>query len=176
MAKGEDRVDKLTDQLLGGQHVTGTSHYFRVCNDLADKYIEALATGKIAVALKLKEQIRTAVIYMNYRPMDTGMNPKDVPIKHIRWALQHPIVQPSVLSKEQRARVDSPIKGVRAFCMECQGNDTVGVRECASVNCPLWPFRMGTNAFYGKLTDAEAEMTDQQVIDEAEEDGIQEAV
>lgn len=119
-----------------------------------------------AKALKLKDQVRTAVIVFTYR----GMNPKEVPAEHMKWALQHPLDEQNYLSKEQRARIDGPTKAVRAFCMNCQGNDAAGVRECAAVNCPLWAFRMGHNPFYGKLAQGEVELTDAEVAQELEED------
>ena len=35
-----------------------------------------------------------------------------------------------------------PLKAIRAFCLECQGG-TKAVRECATTNCVLHPYRMG---------------------------------
>lgn len=32
---------------------------------------------------------------------------------------------------------------IRAFCKECQGWDIIGITECTSPYCPLFPFRNG---------------------------------
>ncbi len=37
----------------------------------------------------------------------------------------------------------TPIKSIRAKCLDCCCNQPSEVRLCPSVNCPLWPFRMG---------------------------------
>jgi len=39
----------------------------------------------------------------------------------------------------------SPIKAIRANCIDCCGGQLKEVRECPAVDCPLYPFRMGTN-------------------------------
>ena len=43
---------------------------------------------------------------------------------------------------------ESPIKAIRAKCLDCSGNSEGEVRKCVSVTCALWPFRMGTNVFH----------------------------
>jgi len=40
-------------------------------------------------------------------------------------------------------RLLTPIKAVRAYCIECSGFDRVEVKGCEMVDCPLWPYRMG---------------------------------
>ena len=37
----------------------------------------------------------------------------------------------------------TPIKAIRAFCLECVGHQPGAVRTCADELCPLWPYRMG---------------------------------
>jgi hypothetical protein len=39
--------------------------------------------------------------------------------------------------------VRSPMKAIRAFCLDCAGGIPAEVRKCAAVRCPLWPLRMG---------------------------------
>ncbi len=39
----------------------------------------------------------------------------------------------------------TPIKAIRAKCLECSGFQPKEVRECQIDTCPLFPFRMGTN-------------------------------
>lgn len=45
---------------------------------------------------------------------------------------------------------ESPIKAIRAKCLDCSGANAAEVRKCVAVNCALWPFRMGRNPFWGK--------------------------
>lgn len=34
-------------------------------------------------------------------------------------------------------------KAIRAKCLDCCANDAAEVRKCVSIQCPLWPMRMG---------------------------------
>lgn len=48
------------------------------------------------------------------------------------------------------------LKVIRAKCSDCCCGNTGEVRRCVAVNCPLWPYRMGTNPFRSvNLTDEE---------------------
>ena len=40
----------------------------------------------------------------------------------------------------------SPTEAIRSKCLDCC-HTAQEVRYCASVNCALWPFRMGKNPF-----------------------------
>ena len=37
----------------------------------------------------------------------------------------------------------TPIKAIRAKCLECQAGGRKAIRECAADSCPLHPYRMG---------------------------------
>jgi hypothetical protein len=37
----------------------------------------------------------------------------------------------------------TPIKAIRAKCMDCTCNQPKEIRECPIIGCPLWPYRMG---------------------------------
>lgn len=37
----------------------------------------------------------------------------------------------------------TPIKAIRARCLDCCGGQKAEVRLCPSQKCPLWPYRMG---------------------------------
>jgi hypothetical protein len=37
----------------------------------------------------------------------------------------------------------SPLRAIRAFCIECSGNNKAEVRRCPCEKCQLFPFRMG---------------------------------
>lgn len=50
---------------------------------------------------------------------------------------------------EQRT---TPLKAIRAKCLDCSCGSAAEVRECVIPTCPLFPFRMGHNPNI-KLTD-----------------------
>lgn len=37
----------------------------------------------------------------------------------------------------------TPIKAIRAKCMDCTNSQFVEIKECKIKNCPLWEYRMG---------------------------------
>jgi hypothetical protein len=39
----------------------------------------------------------------------------------------------------------TPLKTIRAFCLECAGRSPKEVRYCSSANCPLYFYRFGRN-------------------------------
>lgn len=39
----------------------------------------------------------------------------------------------------------SPLKALRARCLDCCAGSAHEVRLCTAAACPLWPFRMGSN-------------------------------
>jgi hypothetical protein len=39
----------------------------------------------------------------------------------------------------------SPLRAIRAHCLDCCAGSTQEVAKCMALNCPSWPFRMGTN-------------------------------
>jgi hypothetical protein len=45
----------------------------------------------------------------------------------------------------------TPIKAIRAKCLDCSGGSETEVRKCVAVECPLWPFRMTKNPFHGSF-------------------------
>ena len=52
----------------------------------------------------------------------------------------------------------TPQQAIRAFCTECLGWQG-DPKDCASVLCPVWPYRGKSLAYNGKRT---ANMTDEQ--------------
>lgn len=42
-------------------------------------------------------------------------------------------------------KILSPLKAIRAKCLDCMCDQPSEVRLCPSENCPLWPYRMGHN-------------------------------
>lgn len=43
---------------------------------------------------------------------------------------------------------ESPLKAIRAFCIECSGDSAYEVTRCSSETCPLKPFRFGKNPYH----------------------------
>ncbi len=39
----------------------------------------------------------------------------------------------------------TPLKALRARCLDCCAGQVAEVRKCVAVRCPSWPFRMGRN-------------------------------
>jgi len=40
-------------------------------------------------------------------------------------------------------KVLTPLKAIRAHCIECSGGEKKEVKECPMERCPLYPYRMG---------------------------------
>lgn len=121
----------------------------------------------------LEYKIARREFYLVY----VGANPKDIPIAVIREHVGTVENSDNMVQQYQR-RIKSPPSGIRGFCMTCMGGQSTLIRECESMNCPLWPFRMGTNPFTGKTlppvedlileddaTDAEIEEDDNEDAD-----------
>ena len=50
--------------------------------------------------------------------------------------------------------ITSPIKAIRAKCLDCCCDQREEVKLCPAKDCPLWPFRMGKNPYRTRtLTD-----------------------
>ena len=51
------------------------------------------------------------------------------------------------MSEEQKetAEITSPIKAIRAKCLDCCIGQREEVKLCPAKDCPLWPFRLGKN-------------------------------
>jgi hypothetical protein len=52
--------------------------------------------------------------------------------------------------------IESPIKAIRAKCIDCSGGTWSEVRKCVATACPLWPFRMGVNVFHSRRGTSDA--------------------
>jgi hypothetical protein len=47
-------------------------------------------------------------------------------------------------------RAQNPLNAIRAKCLDCCCGNAAEVRKCVSIDCALWPYRMGTNPFRKK--------------------------
>ena len=62
-------------------------------------------------------------------------------------------VNPLFLAKEtilELGHPTSPIKAIRARCLDCSGGNASEVRKCTATGCSLWPLRMGKNVYHAK--------------------------
>jgi len=50
----------------------------------------------------------------------------------------------------------SPIKAIRAKCLDCCVGDASEVRKCVCHDCTLWPFRMGSSPFHARSKHSKA--------------------
>lgn len=46
----------------------------------------------------------------------------------------------------------TPMKAIRAKCIDCMCGNKAEVRRCPCENCPLWPFRTGHRPKQGSDT------------------------
>lgn len=53
----------------------------------------------------------------------------------------------------------TPIKAIRAKCLECSCGNNAEVRECVIPSCPLYPYRMGHNPYIKMSEERKAKMT-----------------
>ena len=97
-----------------------------------------------------------------------GNDPKAVPLDDMLYLLrQSPLAENYGLADQQFRsrvvdRVRGPLTAIRSYCIVfCMNGDTVAVRTCEDTTCPFWPFRMGSNPFFGKIADAEAVSVDE---------------
>ena len=42
-------------------------------------------------------------------------------------------------------KIVTPIKAIRTKCQECSNFQPSEIRNCVITDCPLYPFRLGTN-------------------------------
>ncbi len=54
----------------------------------------------------------------------------------------------------------SPLKALRARCIDCCAGSRHEVRLCTAVACPAWPFRMGANPYRTKRELSEEERSE----------------
>jgi hypothetical protein len=49
----------------------------------------------------------------------------------------------------------TPLKVIRARCLDCCAGSAAEVRTCTAVHCPSWPYRMATSPFRAPLGEEE---------------------
>lgn len=56
-----------------------------------------------------------------------------------------------------RKKATTPLKAIRALCVECMGGYVKWVADCETTTCPLHPFRMGVNGLLKKRREDETD-------------------
>lgn len=54
---------------------------------------------------------------------------------------------------------ESPIRAIRAKCIDCSGGAATEARKCVAIGCALWPFRMASNPFRKPASEAKRAST-----------------
>lgn len=44
---------------------------------------------------------------------------------------------------EEKTKLLTPIKAIRAYCVQCSGGSFTEVKLCVIPHCPLYPYRLG---------------------------------
>lgn len=60
-------------------------------------------------------------------------------------------------------KIKSPVKAIRAKCLDCCCGQQLEVKLCPTEKCALWPFRFGKNPYRAKR-----ELTEEQRAEIAE--------
>lgn len=52
------------------------------------------------------------------------------------------------IEKKYKERAITPLKAIRAKCVQCQAGKVKEIAKCTSVSCALHPFRMGKHGLH----------------------------
>jgi hypothetical protein len=53
-------------------------------------------------------------------------------------------------SGTREADISTPMRAIRAKCLDCSGGHTQEVAHCPIADCPLYPYRLGKSPFRAK--------------------------
>jgi hypothetical protein len=137
-----------------------------------DSIEESIAAEKNPIKrLKLQKQYRMVEYMLSWQ----GANPKELDFDELKEVCNQPLHE-DALSDKYRAKIKGPATAIRAFCIDCQGGSLVAVKDCTSLTCPLWNFRMGKDPLRGYELPPyidpinESDDTDEDDVIEADED------
>ena len=57
----------------------------------------------------------------------------------------------------------TPMKAIRARCLDCCCGSSNEVKECTAVNCPLWGFRLGHKPLEDVYWDDGVELSNEEI-------------
>ena len=121
-----------------------------LADELLEKYLEAPIRGKA----KAQYHWRRQLIVATYKDIEA----KEIPVEDLKIIAEYS--SDDFMNNRYAKRVRSPLTGVRAFCVNCMGGTPSYVRDCTNIICPLFPFRMGNNPFYGRVENADMEASE----------------
>jgi hypothetical protein len=96
-----------------------------------------------------------------------GANPKKVDFAVLKDHVRGPAPHMEDLTNQYRTKIKNRATAIRAYCIGCMGGSVSDVRTCATLVCPLHPFRMGKDPLRGydlpKAIDPEIEIDEDDV-------------
>ena len=142
-------VERTLNALLkGGPFNPAEDRWEATANVLLADINIAKANGADDIDIEFMiDELRTVVIAIEH----AGTDPFEVPREELIHALNNPLPGTVFIDLDSRQRINGPNRAIRAKCMECQGNNLKAVRDCNTMTCVLWPFRLAGNPFYGRL-------------------------
>ena len=93
-------------------------------------------------------RLRQDIARIEYKLSWQGADPRIIDKKELREVCNQPLYEDAVEDK-YRERIKNPATAIRAYCVECMGGSVSGVKDCTSMTCPLWNFRMGKDPLRG---------------------------
>lgn len=60
------------------------------------------------------------------------------------------LARPMVVAMDENKKITSPLKAIKAFCIECNCGQASEVPRCPCTDCPLYEFRRGKNPYLKK--------------------------
>ena len=70
-----------------------------------------------------------------------------VGLRHDPASVAHSMAKKREKSEMRKARnIPTASNSIRRYCLGCSGESALYVRDCRTVDCPLWIFRMGHEA------------------------------
>lgn len=143
------------------------NYYLEV--DKRNRLLAAIDEAPNVIAkLKLKRDLEIIDDTLRY----AGKDPRMVPVEALNRMRQAKQPMDDLTTANYRTKIKTRASAIRGFCVDCQGGEIKGVRECEAMNCPLWPFRMGTDPLRGKVKDIV--MDDAPIVDETGAEIIEE--
>lgn len=121
----------------------------------ANKALQEYRDAPIRLKLQKAYLWRREIIRAVYRHVD----PKEIPLADLKIIAHH--TSNNHMDTKYADKINGPVKAIRAYCINCQGGSASFVRNCTAAHCPLFPFRMGSNPFFGKIANSEVEVTEE---------------
>jgi hypothetical protein len=133
---------------------------------------EKLDSAKGIESIKLSERVSIIEKCLEWQ----GADPRILKKQELRQVITSPTYS-SQTEDASRKRIKNPKTAIRAYCLWCMGGESISVKNCESLNCPLWSFREGNDPFRGydipKLLDTDLMNEEDEELDslfEEEED------